>query len=196
MKILLRRASLRVVNQSSIPTLLKRVQKGDPTGDGHGTSQAQLTANHAHALLTMISKHLPILYKPHISELCKGLAEENNPRLVEVCLQALAGVAGKDPSLAPSDKKTAERIHRLVMSSNTRHSKFSARLLTTLRNAEQACQEVISVIDVICPVICYLTLLLGYRGQPPRCAGRAACSAYSRPAAARPNDTGHFRAEK
>ncbi|EIN08867.1 hypothetical protein PUNSTDRAFT_67344 [Punctularia strigosozonata HHB-11173 SS5] len=143
MKIVLRRASLRVINQSLIPTLIKRVQKGDPSGDGHGTSQAQLNANNAHALLTIISKYLPALYKPHVNELAKGLAEDKNPRMVEVCLQALASVAKGDPNLAPSYKKTAERVQRYALSSNKRHSKFAARLLAISKNAAQSCQQVV-----------------------------------------------------
>lgn len=104
MEIFLRRAMLRIVNQSSIPTLIKRVQKGDPTGNGHGTSQAQLSANNAQTFLTFISKHCPALYKPHLSELTKALADDRNPRVTEVSLQALAAVSRWDKALAPSDK--------------------------------------------------------------------------------------------
>lgn len=104
MTIFLRRSSLHLINQSSVPTLVKRLQKGDPTGDGHGTSQAQLSANNAQAVLTAMSKHCPALYKPHITELTKAIADEKNPRLVEVSLQALAAVAEWDEKLAPTDK--------------------------------------------------------------------------------------------
>lgn len=104
MSTLLRRSSLRFINQSSLPTLIKRLQKGDPAGDGHGTSQAQLSANNAEAVLVYISKHCPALYKPHVPELTKAIADEKNPRLVEVCLQALAAVVKWDEKLAPTDK--------------------------------------------------------------------------------------------
>ena len=104
MSIFLRRASLRLINQSSIPTLIKRLQRGDPSSDGYGTSQAQLSANNAEAVLTFVSKHCPALYKPHIGELTKAIADEKNSRLVEVCLQALAAVARWDAKLMPSDK--------------------------------------------------------------------------------------------
>ena len=83
---------------------MKRLQRGDPAGDGYGTSQAQLSANNAQVLLTAVSKHRPALYKPHLGELTKAIADEKNPRLVEVCLQALAAVAKWDEKLAPSDK--------------------------------------------------------------------------------------------
>jgi sister chromatid cohesion protein PDS5 len=95
----LQRSSLQIVNQSSIPTLVKRIQKG-----GNAESSAQLAANNAQILLTYISKHCPRLYTPHIAELTKAIADEKNPRLVEVCLQALSSASRWDSKLAPSDK--------------------------------------------------------------------------------------------
>lgn len=92
MSILLRQASLRILNTSSIPTLLKRVQK---------TSRA---SDNALKLLTFVSKHLPALYKTHVGELVKGVADEKSTRLVEVSLQALAAVARWDETMAPTDK--------------------------------------------------------------------------------------------
>lgn len=100
MAALLRRSSPWLLNQSSIPTLIKRVQKGH----GNSTSQSHETASYAQTLLTYISKHSPALYKPHISELTKAIADEKNTTLVEVCLRALAGVVKWDPKLAPTDK--------------------------------------------------------------------------------------------
>lgn len=104
MTIFLRRGSLRLVNQSSVPTLIKTVQKGDPDGDGHGTSQSQLSANNAQTVLTFISHHCPSLYKPHVTELVKAIADEKNSRLVEVALQALSALTQWDKSLIPTDK--------------------------------------------------------------------------------------------
>lgn len=100
MTIYLRRASYPIVNQSSIPTLLKRVSKAHGSSHNH----TLLTANHAHALLTYISKHSPALYKSHISELTKAIADDTNPTLVEIGLQALAGVVRWDDKLAPMEK--------------------------------------------------------------------------------------------
>src|SRR5580692_8761201 len=92
MTIFLRRASLCLVNQSSIPFLLRHLQRGDHTDDGYG-SQAQLLANNAQVILTSISKHCPIIYKAHVGALIKAIADEKNTRLVGVCTQALAALA-------------------------------------------------------------------------------------------------------
>ncbi|EMD34698.1 hypothetical protein CERSUDRAFT_116889 [Gelatoporia subvermispora B] len=138
MTIFLRRASLRIVNQSSIPTLVKRIQKGESAGTGQ--------AHHAQTWMTHVSKHCPAIHKSHVSELSKAVADERNARLVEVALQALAAVAGWDAKLAPSDKRTVERVMRYVRGSNARHAKFAARLLATLKNADELCSQVVETI--------------------------------------------------
>ncbi|TCD68846.1 hypothetical protein EIP91_009560 [Steccherinum ochraceum] len=135
MSAFLRRASLRFVNQSSIPTLIRRVQTS--TND---------TARHAESWLTFISKHLPALYKLHIGELTKAIADERNPKLVEIALQALSATAVWDSKLAPTDKRTHERIMRFVLESNYRHAKFAARLLARSKDSISNCTEVVESI--------------------------------------------------
>lgn len=103
MTLFLRRSSLRIVNTSSIPTLIKRVHKGSD-GNGAAHSQHSHVAHNAQTWLTFISKHYPALYKLHIGELSKGISDEKNARLVEVCLQAMAAVSAWDEKLAPADK--------------------------------------------------------------------------------------------
>ncbi|KAI0251942.1 armadillo-type protein [Lactifluus subvellereus] len=146
MTVFLRRASLRLVNQSSIPSLLRHLQRGDPTGDGHAPSQAQLFANNAQVILTSVSKYCPIIYKAHVGELNKAIADEN-PRLVEVCLQALAALAKWDDELVPGDKRTSERVVRFALDSNPRLAKYSARLLAVSENKEEVCTEIINTIS-------------------------------------------------
>jgi sister-chromatid-cohesion protein PDS5 len=162
MSMFLRRSSLRILNQSSIPTLVKRVQKGD----GSATSQAHLAANNAQILLSFTSKHCPALYKPHIGELTKAIADEKNPRLVEICLQALSSAVKWDSQLASNDKsgpvnlcmailppltlmscnrKTNERIMRYVLESRPRHAKFAVRLLACSRNSDEVCTQIVEV---------------------------------------------------
>lgn len=103
MAVFLRHASLRMVNTSSIPTLLKRLAKGAAHGSG-STSNAAVVANHAKTLLTFVSKHCPALYKAHVAELVKCVADEKNAILVEVALQALAALGRMDAKLVPADK--------------------------------------------------------------------------------------------
>ena len=139
MTIFLRRASLRIVNQSSIPTLIKRLQKGTESDVPTDVAQS------ARTWLTFISKHQPPLYKHHVGELSKAIANEANPTLVETSLQALAVVARWDPKLAPGDRRTLDRLRRFVMDSDHRHAKFAARVLACTANCDDVCATIIQV---------------------------------------------------
>ncbi|KAI0075977.1 ARM repeat-containing protein [Panus rudis PR-1116 ss-1] len=145
----LRRCSLRIVNQSSIPTLIKRLQKGSSGGAGESQNGAAVTnhaAHNAQTWLTFISKHYPALYKLHVGELAKGVADEKNSRLVEIALQAMAAVSSWDPKLAPADKKTIERLARYAQESDYRHAKFAVRVLTYTKNSQELCTEIVDII--------------------------------------------------
>ncbi|EIW55568.1 uncharacterized protein TRAVEDRAFT_73422 [Trametes versicolor FP-101664 SS1] len=172
MSIFLRRCTLHLVNPSAVPTFIKRVQKGfEPSAvaysqtqtqtlgqtfsmfvgsTGAGSSEpegrAQHAAHSAQLWLTHISKHCPALYKAHIGEFSKAIADERNARLVEACLHALAAAAAWDEKLAPTDKRTVERVMRFVMESHPRHAKFAARLIACMRNAEELCAQVVDSI--------------------------------------------------
>jgi sister chromatid cohesion protein PDS5 len=164
MTVFLRRATLCLVNQSSVPPLLKHLQRGDPTGDGYGTSQAQLLANNAETILISISKHCPIIYKAHVGALIKDIADEKNARLVGVCLQALSALAKCDDELVPRDRyglkfvlsirplslqfmtrRTNERVERFALDSNHRHAKYSARLLAMSKDKDDLGLDIINV---------------------------------------------------
>jgi hypothetical protein len=116
--------------------------------------------------LKFASKHSPALYKPHVGELVKAIADEDNTRLVEVCLQALAALARWDDSLAPidrsvqgfsscsllmlphiifSDRRTTERVKQYALNSNFRHAKFAARLLAFFKDRKETCVQVVEV---------------------------------------------------
>ncbi|KAJ8473024.1 hypothetical protein ONZ45_g16446 [Pleurotus djamor] len=133
------RCSLRIFNQSSIPSLIKAIQRDH----GKTTLQTQVHAAHSLTLMTSISKHFPILYKPHIPELSKAIASEKSEKLVEASLQALAAAARFDEKLAPLDKRTIERVSRYALGDNRRHAKFAARLLAFTKDKDSTCATVI-----------------------------------------------------
>lgn len=93
MSVIHRKASLWIINTSSIPSLVKRIQRA-PTeeGDDPSPSEAERLARVAKVALSFVSKHCPAIYKPHVGEFVKALADEKNVRLAEVTLQALAAV--------------------------------------------------------------------------------------------------------
>jgi sister-chromatid-cohesion protein PDS5 len=139
MNLVLRQASLRILNQSSIPTLIKRLQK-----------TSGMAPENALRLLTHVSKHQPALYKSHVGELVKGVADERHPRLVEVALQALAAVMRWDEKAVPVDKRTLERIKRFALEGTFRQAKFAARFLAFAKNKAAVCTDVVEV-----RVLCY-----------------------------------------
>ncbi|KAJ7810116.1 armadillo-type protein, partial [Mycena leptocephala] len=136
MNLVLRQASLRILNQSSIPTLIKRLQK-----------TSGMAPENALRLLTHVSKHQPALYKSHVGELVKGVADERHPRLVEVALQALAAVMRWDEKAVPVDKRTLERIKRFALEGTFRQAKFAARFLAFAKNKAAVCTDVVETIS-------------------------------------------------
>nr|GAT42782.1 predicted protein [Mycena chlorophos] len=136
----IRRSSLMLFNTSSIPTLLKRLQK----------SNNEIIADTAFRLLGFAAKHYPALYRAHVGEIVKGIAgdKEKQPRLVEVSLQALAELMrqGQDDKAVPLDKRTVERIQRLATEGTFRQAKFAARFLAFSKRPSM-CLEVVETIS-------------------------------------------------
>lgn len=104
MGVLLRRASLRLINQSSIPTLIKHVRNGDFKEQSQSQSSTEMSAKNASIILTCISKYCPAMFRPHVPELVKSIADERHNQLVEVSLHALSALLQRDPSVAPTEK--------------------------------------------------------------------------------------------
>lgn len=104
MAVLLRRASLRLINQSSIPTLIKHVRNGDFSAQSQSQSSADMSAKNASIILTYISKYCPVMFRAHIPELVKSVADEKHNQLVEESLHALSALSQRDPSITPTDK--------------------------------------------------------------------------------------------
>lgn len=87
----LRNSVFLLINRSSIPGLLKRVQGGRSGADAE--SQAQK----ATIVLDYISKHQPALYKSHVAELTKALQGEGKEEsVVETALHAASKLCKGD----------------------------------------------------------------------------------------------------
>ncbi|KAL1759171.1 armadillo-type protein [Schizophyllum commune] len=169
MSIFLRRSSLRIINTSSIPTLLRRMRAGADGSDRRKSNAAQLqariSAEHARTVLRYVSKHAPALFMPHAAALgaivvedgvvggeddegedVKGGARESKGEeaaVLETGLQALAAMAMHDETLAPRDSRTMDRMRELVLGANERHAKFAAKFFAFSQEKETACVEVV-----------------------------------------------------
>ncbi|EJD05552.1 uncharacterized protein FOMMEDRAFT_132048 [Fomitiporia mediterranea MF3/22] len=144
-------SSLWIVNQSSVPTLVKKLGKGDSHGKGKGTTSSRVTANNARTLLTTISKFRPVVYRALVSELGKAIADDKNQTLVEVCLQALAAVSRYDPDITPNDRRTIDRLVGYVRGPSPKLAKFAARVLAFSRNKDELCSEIVKFIATSLP---------------------------------------------
>ncbi|KAJ3999568.1 armadillo-type protein [Lentinula boryana] len=142
MTALLRRGSLHIMNTSSIPTLLQRLQRA------HGTTMTKtnLAANHAQVLLTNIAKFCPPLLKPHVDEIITVVEDGKNDKTVVVGLQALASLVKLDPLLVPMSSSTVEVIQKHALGSNHRHSKFAARTFAFCEQKDNICGAVVESI--------------------------------------------------
>ncbi|THV07080.1 hypothetical protein K435DRAFT_772803 [Dendrothele bispora CBS 962.96] len=190
MTILFRRASLRLVNKSSIPTFLKRVAAVSSSGrkssiapssrysltNKEKPTKTNLAAKHAQMLLELVGKWCPGMFKDGevFERLVEALGviegesgesddddgdvEGVNERLVDVALQALAGVVmlgekekevkgkgkgkGRENGRGMSkgkgadgwdgvelDRRVINRVKKFTLGSNYRHAKFAARVL-------------------------------------------------------------------
>lgn len=101
MKIFFRRATYQILNQSSIPTLLKRIEAGQRP---RASEWASACGNQAIRLLNYASKHLPVIFKAHRNMLLKAIAAEEPTVLTETCLRALSCLVRADKESASSDK--------------------------------------------------------------------------------------------
>jgi len=93
---LLRRGSYSIVNQSSIPLFFKRVV----LGEGSTNARVLQRAEAAQSLLRITAKHAPALFKAHVGELCKLIANENQGVSVELAVMALANLVKWDEKIS------------------------------------------------------------------------------------------------
>ncbi|GMK53875.1 hypothetical protein CspeluHIS016_0104610 [Cutaneotrichosporon spelunceum] len=112
-----------IINQSSIPCLIRRLQKPDgPNAERVGALSARF--------LTLVAKECAPMYKDHIDELKIVLNDRRNNALVEVAIQALAAVTKWNPECGPTDKKVIERAMALALSGTPRQAKFASRFIS------------------------------------------------------------------
>ncbi|KAH7345730.1 cohesin-associated protein Pds5 [Rhizoctonia solani] len=159
----LRRASLHIVNQSSIPILVKKLKLADQpntesqsligVGGDEGSQQthAEIIADRAQSVLECMSKFNPAVYSPHVAELIKALADEKHPRLVQYCTQALAAIVSLDNSLAPTEKRTTDRLVKIALSDAPKQAKFALRALSHCKDGTHLCAKVVNTIAPALP---------------------------------------------
>ncbi|GHJ87283.1 hypothetical protein NliqN6_3685 [Naganishia liquefaciens] len=115
-----RRASLWIVNRSSIHTLLQ------------ATAESGKTSAKAAQLLRFVSKHRPGIFKYHIAELQKTISDKRTPISLEAGIRCLAQASFGNASLK-LDSKTVDRAVQMCTGNNVCLAKYSARLLGQMK---------------------------------------------------------------
>ncbi|KAF9068921.1 armadillo-type protein [Rhodocollybia butyracea] len=142
MTALLQRGSLHIINTSSIPSLIKRVQRAQ----GTAITKTNLAANHAQIILSNAAKFCPGLFKPHVDDLITAIEDGQNDKTVAVGLRALASVVKLDPALMPMESSTVEVVRTHALGSNPRHSKFAARTFAFCEEKTDICTAIVETI--------------------------------------------------
>ncbi|RSH92189.1 hypothetical protein EHS25_008604 [Saitozyma podzolica] len=133
-------AAWNVVNHSSIPALIKRLQR--PEG-----SDPQKAAQMAYNLLRFMAKEGAPMFKSHVAELVIVMSDKKNHRLAEVALQGLAAVAKADPDDAPDDRRAVDRAIKMALEGSPRQAKFAARFVAYSKQKGAAAELVDSILD-------------------------------------------------
>ncbi|WRT64749.1 uncharacterized protein IL334_001683 [Kwoniella shivajii] len=121
-----------VVNQSSIPALLRRISK----------PESEASASAAAKLLGMMAKEGAPMFKSHTGQLVVSMMDKKNEKLVELSLQALASVCKIYPDVAPAEHRPVERAIAIALEGTPRQAKFAARFLARCKEPE-ACDDLI-----------------------------------------------------
>ncbi|KAH8918667.1 ARM repeat-containing protein [Atractiella rhizophila] len=132
--IFIRRCSLFILNRSSIPTLIKRLQK---------QSGNEQTAASARELLNYAAKNCPALFKSHISELAKAMADEDNKMVMETCLHALSELAKEDSQALTNDKRIFDKAMKIAMLDSPVQAKFAATILAMDQARVTKCENLV-----------------------------------------------------
>jgi sister-chromatid-cohesion protein PDS5 len=158
MEHLLRAACLFIVNRSTIPTLIRKLQDskdvGDvgmtPAGDVGDETQGTILATSAREaelsaarrdsefLLRAVAKNCPKILTSHVPELVKALSADSNHTLAKESLRALAAVALNEPAAMPVERKAIERFSRYVRLGTMHEAKYAGRLISVLSKGKKA----------------------------------------------------------
>lgn len=153
----IRNGSYFILNRSSISTLIKRVQQSkseltasqiahesqeaaavalEADSQGQTFARTMATLSDAEAfkaaaneLLEFVAKKDPQMFATHVPELARAITEDGNKMLVQTSLQALAAVARWNVDKVQLERKTIERVAKIVQRGTPLQAKYAAKLL-------------------------------------------------------------------
>lgn len=142
---LIRLACYVFINRSSIPQLLKRVATASRGDEPDALGQS------AYRILEHITKHRPVLYRAHVAELGKMLADTSFGREVHlVVIHALTKYKRASGSAYVIDAKVAKRAAELAKGKEERIAKQAATLMAFDEGRTKAVTELVEVRRLSC----------------------------------------------
>nr|XP_019008459.1 uncharacterized protein I206_07018 [Kwoniella pini CBS 10737]OCF47240.1 hypothetical protein I206_07018 [Kwoniella pini CBS 10737] len=124
-----------IVNQSSIPPLLKRISK----------PESEASSTPALRVLGILAKEGAPLFKHHAAQLVVAMMDRKNDHLVELALQAMGAVCKIYPEVAPAEHRPIERAINIALEGTPRQAKFAARFLARSKEPD-ACESLVTEI--------------------------------------------------
>ncbi|GJJ10554.1 hypothetical protein Clacol_004781 [Clathrus columnatus] len=151
MTIILRKATLWIINVSSVPWLLRRIKQAD-NPDRESTSIVR-ECSKVKIVLIFASKYCSSIFKPHIEDLKRSLEKENSAVVTEVTLRALIALGTE------VDKETRDSIIKYSLSAHGKLTKFSARLIACWIDAEAVASNLVILMSEALPKVDPSTLV-------------------------------------
>ncbi|PVF91902.1 hypothetical protein CPB86DRAFT_777592 [Serendipita vermifera] len=153
MHIFIRRASLWLINSSSIETLFElvsssseppssRSKKNSKQSKSNGNSNGEYgweakMADQAQHILVFISKHCPALFYGHLALLAKEVHAASTPASLETSLRALAAVACLGTDQSPVDSKLDGVMQKFALGSDRINAKYASRYISNAKGKEK-----------------------------------------------------------
>ncbi|KAG8757054.1 hypothetical protein FRC14_002423 [Serendipita sp. 396] len=166
MQIFFRRASLWLINPSSIPTLLDIVSTSrSPGSPGKASRNKKKTQSAsqvdetvdvklmdvAQRLLLFIAKSLPELFYSHLPRLAKEVHANNTAVSLEASLRALASVARLGTDQHPNDQKLDSVMIKTALGGDRAYAKYAARYLSNSKEKDKSTQTLVDKLATMLP---------------------------------------------
>lgn len=121
-----------LLNKSSIPPLLKRAQAGrdDPA------------AASALEVLDALARKKAVMFRSHVAELTKSLADSNAPDVTTAALHALSKLAKVDSEFHP-DKSLSVKMVKFAKGDDPRQAKYAATVIALDENRQGTADDLV-----------------------------------------------------
>ncbi|MBW0491031.1 hypothetical protein O181_030746 [Austropuccinia psidii MF-1] len=152
LEILVHKSAYLILNSSSIPTLLQRIQESNVLSSTLDQDETTLDFPHtihqsARALLDLISINRPAMIKPHIDLIIECLLKvtdaSTKETIIEGCLMCLSETTKTDPDFIPSDhRQLIKQLIHFAIKGTHMQAKLAVTVLAKSPQMKTSCCKV------------------------------------------------------